>query len=379
MTQSPAPPSPTGRRLIRVAIGVLAVGIACTIVQLTANLSYDDALIRFESAAADAEKGHSLLVDDLGTLENAIDAASSITEDASGNLMDASLKEALADAVSAAETRTDRLARAAEKRIPQITAKPEWPWELWGATARLNADRETAAQLVKNFVSAGEDAVTALSTVQEAGSPALTSAADAAEQFEADHISARNPDIVALRSAAGRVLDAVDTLDSAASAAYSDLETAVTQMLASEHAELLEKAGPLNDARFEVETFARSLAPGLLLDFDWSPLVNGFGYSDSMGGYATWWYGDPGYANIDLSNSVAQYWPGDRSKALVAHEVGHAISVRCDGMYDDSSQENIEDWATAWAISMGFINSSNGTATYGAPSQALIDAAAGCR
>lgn len=379
MTQSSAPPISNGHRFLRVAIGVLAVGILCTLVQLAANLGFDGALTRFETAAAEAEQSRTSLVDDLSALDEAITAGTHIAADASDELMDVSLKDSLISAIGDAATDSQRLAVIAEEQIPRTSEKPRWAWELIGVAAQLDADRETAAQLIVRFDSASEDAVITLNALDKAGSSALISAADASEAFESAHVSARNPDIVALRSAAERVLDAADALDATASSAYADLETAVVQMLDSEHAELMERAGPLNDARAEVEAFARSLAPGLLLDFDWSPLVNGYGYSDSMGGYATWWYGSPGYANIELSNSVAEYWPGDRSEALVAHEVGHAISVRCDGMYDDSSQELIEDWATAWAISMGYLSSSNGTATYGSPSQELIDAAAGCR
>ncbi|MGM7696515.1 hypothetical protein [Microbacterium sp. A84] len=379
MTQSPAIPSSTRRRVFYAAIGIVALGIACTAIQLTANLSYDDALLNFESLAEDAEHSHSALVNEISTFDAAIDSADSITVSASTHLMDASLKEELVVVLRDAESTTAQLTAVTEQQIPQAVAKQEWAWELFGATAQLNADRETATRLIASFDSASNDAASAVSALEDAGSAALTSAATAAEAFESEHVSARNPDIVALRVAAQQVLDAADTLDSTASAAYSDLENAAVQMLASEHAELFEKAGPLNDSRIEVEAFARSLAPGLLLDFDWSPLVNDFGHGDSMGGYATWWFDGPGYANIELSNSVAEYWPSDRSKALVAHEVGHAISVRCDGMYDDSSQENIEDWATAWAISMGYLSASNGTASYGAPPQELIDAAAGCR
>jgi hypothetical protein len=147
----------------------------------------------------------------------------------------------------------------------------------------------------------------------------------------------------------------------------------------SEQAELAEKAGPLQTARLEIEAFARGLAPGVLLEFDWAPIVNGFGTDGGMGGYATWWYADPGYATIELSNSVAEQWPSYRSQSLVAHEVGHAISVKCEGAYDDSTQASIEAWATAWAISMGFTDDANGTWAYGPPAQPLIDAAAGCR
>lgn len=263
--------------------------------------------------------------------------------------------------------------------MPQSDEKPSWAWELFGETTQLNSDREAAGDLAADRDVASEAAVDAAGTISEAGLAAVASAADAATGFEAAHISARNLDIIALRTAAEKLQQSESTLDETTASSYTDLENAASQMLTSEQAEIAEKGGPLYNARLEIEAFARALAPGVLLDFDWSELVGGYGYADSMGGYATWWYGDPGYATIELSNSVAAYWPGARSEALVAHEVGHTMSIKCKGMYDDSTQENVEAWATAWAISMGYTDIANGTSAYGAPPQSLIDAAAGCR
>ncbi|GAB3633671.1 hypothetical protein GCM10027421_30240 [Microbacterium shaanxiense] len=346
---------------------------------MSANLGYDDALSGFETAVDGAKDSGLVLDEELAALDGTLAIASGIVEADRGTLMDGASKDALLAAVEEARTAMTDGAAVREQELPSTGDKPVWAWELFGETAQLNSERDEADALDEDFDTAGEDAGEASSAVAEAGAAAVASAADAAAGFEAAHISARNLDIIALRSAAERVQLGDGTLDEAASAAYADLEAAASQMLVSEQAELAEKSGPLYSARLEVEEFARSLAPGVLLDFDWSELVNGYGYGDSMGGYATWWYQDPGYATIELSDSVAAHWPGARSQALVAHEVGHAISVKCDGMYDDSDQANIEAWATAWAISMGFTDAANGTSAYGAPPQSMIDAAAGCR
>lgn len=372
---------PRGRRagLIWTGVGIVVLAAACTAVQVSANLGYDDALSGFETAVDGAEDSGFVLDEELAALDGTLAVASGIVEADSGTLMDTASKDALVAAVEEAQTTMTDGAAVREQELPSTGDKPAWAWELFGETAQLNSERDEAEALDEDFDTAGEDAGKASSAVAEAGAAAVASAADAAAGFEAAHISARNPDIIALRSAAERVQLSDGALDEAASAAYADLEAAASQMLVSEQAELAEKSGPLYSARLEVEEFARSLAPGVLLDFDWSELVNGYGYGDSMGGYATWWYQDPGYATIELSDSVAAHWPGARSQALVAHEVGHAISVKCDGMYDDSDQANIEAWATAWAISMGFTDAANGTSAYGAPPQSMIDAAAGCR
>ncbi|MGL3151372.1 hypothetical protein ACSS7Z_13545 [Microbacterium sp. A82] len=380
MTESPAPPGSARRTIvIRLAVTVAVIGILFGAVQLTANLLYDDARRAFDSLATDAETSRSSLVEAVDELHEVSKAGESVTATASVWLMDAEAKQNLATAVDDAAPVVEQMTSTAGETAPTAATKPGWAWELFGATAQLNADSSTTVRLIDDYRSAGQDAAAATSVLQEAGTAAVTSATESAEQFEADHISARNPDIVAFRAATQRLTRSSDDFSAEASTAYLDMEQAAAAMLTSEHAELMEKSGPLNSARDEVETFARSLAPGLLLDFDWAPLVNGFGDADSMGGYASWWYGDPGYANIELSNSVAERWPSERSRALVAHEVGHAISVRCEGAYDDSSQDKVEDWATAWAISMGYLNRANGTSTYGTPPQELIDAAAACR
>lgn len=378
------PPPPTGRRvrrrpIIATAIGIVVVGLACAGVQVAANLGYDDALVAFDDAADEARSSGSTVSTDITALQVTTDAGTAVATLDSGTFIDA---ESKADLTAALETATSTLSAANEvvaETLPTAGEKPTWAWELFGESGQLNEDREFAEDLTEDLETAEADLAASETVMQETGAVSLTAAADAAAAFEAAHRSARNLDIIALRTAADQVRATAPVLDGSASSAFSELESAAAAMLVSERAELAEKAGPLQPARLEIEAFARALAPGVLLEFDWSALVNGFGYADSMGGYATWWYADPGYATIELSNSVAEQWPNDRSKALIAHEVGHAISVKCEGMYDDSSQENIEAWATAWAISMGYRDDANGTWAYGAPSQSLIDAAAGCR
>jgi len=364
--------------VILTVVGVLVVGAACAGVQWAANLGYDDALIAFEDTVDEAESGQSQLAGALTILTETTDAAAIVIDADSGTLMDSAAKDAFASGVEAAMDAETAASPLIEEELPEAADKQSWAWELFGQTAQLNTYRDDAEEKLEEFDSTAATITEKSDAVQETGTAAVLSAAEAAGSFEAAHVSARNVDILSLRDAAEH-LSGSTTLDAPTADVYARLETSAAAMLASEQAELAEKQGPLYDSRIQIEAFARELAPGVLLDFDWSPLVNGYGEADSMGGYATWWYADPGYATIELSNSVAQYWPGDRSKALVAHEVGHAISVKCEGMYDDSTQENIEAWATAWAISMGFHDPANGTSAYGAPPQSMIDAAAGCR
>src|SRR5690606_14223897 len=124
----------------------------------------------------------------------------------------------------------------------------------------------------------------------------------AAGPFETAHISAKNDAVIALRQAADDV-SLVTSIDNRSVAAFVTLRDAAENVIASERSELAEKAGPLGAARLEVEAFARSLAPGVLLEFDWNPIVNGAGSHGSMGGLATWWWDEPDRAVIELSDS----------------------------------------------------------------------------
>lgn len=377
---SPSPRRPRRKfaRLVLIGAGVVVFGAAIAGVHWGANVAYDDALTAFDETVAAADAGQSRLDDAAASLAETTDTAATIADAESGTLMDAGAKDAFITAVDEALDTASEARALTDQTLPIAEEKPEWTWELFAEASRLSADRDTAAAQLERFESVSTDTISAAEAVDETGTAAVLSAADAASTFEAAHVSARNLDIIALRRAADGLRGAT-VLDAPTADAYADLESAAASMISSEQAEIAEKQGPLYDARIQIEAFARELAPDVLIDFDWSDYVGGYGDGDSMGGYATWWYGDPGYSTIELSNSVAALWPGERSRALVAHEVGHAISVKCEGMYDDTTQESIEAWATAWAISMGFTDEANGTSAYGAPPQSLIDAAAACR
>lgn len=367
------------RPVILASAAIVLVGLACAGTQLGANLVFDAALTEFESSARDAETAHATLASGVAALDGSVAIATTVSAADGGNLMDAADRDALLASTASARDEIAEATALLGAPLPRADEKPVWAWQLFAEAGELDAARTDVAQLSDDLADSASDAEAADDALRTVGSAALRGAADAASEFEAAHVSARNSDIIALRGAATSLSATAPAWDESSASSYSELERAATAMLESEQAELAEKQGGLRDARLEIEAFARELAPGVLLDFDWSTFVNGFGDSDSMGGYATWWYGEPGYATIELSNSVAEYWPSERSRSLVAHEVGHAISVKCEGMYDDSNQDSIEAWATAWAISMGYTSEANGTSAYGTPSQELIDAASACR
>lgn len=378
-----APPAPALRRtkhpgIVYGTLSGIAVAATLTILQTTSNLGYDAAVEQFHDAAATASQSKTELRTAASNLDRLTGFADEILTGADGALVDVASKDALTaqltDAAKTASTADSLL----DTPAPRAGEKPTFFWQLYGATQGLNERRADLVTLADDFETEAVQVSKASDAVDKRGTALVAAAASAAAPFEAAHLSARNTDVVALREAVAEAAER-RMLDASTVTSFAALQKAAASMLVSERSELAEKAGPLLNARLEVEAFARSLAPGVIIDFDWAPIVNGAGYNGSMGGYTTWWWHDPGYATIELSNSVAQQWPSIRSKSLVAHEVGHAISVKCPKAYDSSTQDNIEKWATAWAISKGFTDDANGVWAYGYPPQTYIDAAAQCR
>lgn len=379
VSASPAK-APRRRRtgLIVGALGLLVTGAVVTTLQLTANLGYDDARTDFATARETAESSAVELQTSLEDLLSTSDTASLLVESDSGVLADGAAKEQLTSSIAEADEAAASADRLLDEDLPDAGAKPAVFWELFAASEGLADGSDQLADLDTELTAEAPALASAETDVTDSGLAFVESAATAAASFEGAHISARNTDVIALRTAATAASGA-STLDDSVVTGFVALQDAAAQVVAGEKAELAEKAGPLRDVRLEIEAFARSLAPGVLLEFDWNPIVNNAGYNGSMGGLTTWWWDEPDRAVIELSNSVAEQWPGERSKALVAHEVGHAISVKCEDMYDSSTQDSIEKWATAWAISMGFSDDANGVWAYGYPPQSYIDTAAGCR
>jgi len=152
---------------------------------------------------------------------------------------------------------------------------------------------------------------------------------------------------------------------------------------ASEAAGQAAKQDPAYPAHAAIEAYARSIAHGVNLDFQWHQVV---------GGYGTGWYsgttmyheGDGGWATIDLNFDTVDGWSrGDvDAKALITHEVGHSQVVRpeCRTLFTGPVfNSDDEMWATAWAISMGFDDEGSGIQAYGRPSDQQIATAGQCR
>jgi hypothetical protein len=146
-------------------------------------------------------------------------------------------------------------------------------WELFAASEGLDDRSGQLADLGTELRAESPALATAETEITDSGLTFVESAATAAASFESAHISARNDDVIALRTAATAASGA-STLDDNVVTGFVALQDAAAQVVAGEKAELAEKAGPLRDVRLEIEAFARSLAPGVLLEFDWNPIVN---------------------------------------------------------------------------------------------------------
>lgn len=208
----------------------------------------------------------------------------------------------------------------------------------------------------------------------------VTAVGETAPTVEAEAFDGENAPRIAFRDATADLADASDDQVAEYIASY----LAAAEALAASHAEeLAEKAGPLFDARMTVQAFARSMAGGVMLEFDWAPTVNGYGTGGSYGGTSYWNTADGGQATITLSDSVAAMWPGAGVQALVVHEVGHAILSRadCSTLFFDSDlyPGEEESWATAWAIGLGYTADGSGESIYGRPPDALIALSQQCR
>ncbi|WP_295013682.1 hypothetical protein [uncultured Microbacterium sp.] len=286
-------------------------------------------------------------------------------------------------ALSTARDQTEDAARTATRLVsrplPELGRKPVWFWELYGVSSRLEKDLPVVKKTTQSVEASSAALRRATEAVDAAGTAAATAAGALAADLESTNRPAPNSAVLELRSVA-ESLAATSHFDGDTAQSLRTYETAVQTLRSGHAATLAAEAGPLQGARAEIEDFARGLAPGVLLDFEWADLVNDLGGANGyLSGETVWPVDDGKYSTIRLSNSVAEDWPGDSSKALVAHEVGHAITVKCRGMYDTTDSKTVEAWATAWAISMGFTDEGNGTQAYGAPPESLIAQAAGCR
>lgn len=358
---------------------VLVLG-ALAILELTAWQSFEHESAALSKALDDQDEAARQVQGALAGSRSVSDAATAVLAVQDGGLLTGEDRTALADAAHQAAERSKAASALLPGSRPHTSPRRFWFWEVNADTARLEKLGANAHERAKQLDAAEGPLRSATETVRTIASTTLTTAADRAAGAEAANVPADNDAVLDLRAAATQVKQHASVFRPYAAAEYTTLVAAVQKLQDSHTATLAAESGPLEQSRLDLEAFARSLAPGILMDFEWADLINGLGESNGyLSGETAWWYDRGGYATIRLSNSIAQDWPSDAAHAIVAHEVGHAITIRCRTMYDTTNDQTAEAWATAWAISMGFTSDANGTSAYGSPPDSLIQTASACR
>lgn len=369
------------RPLVWIVVGVLILAGAVTagVVHLDASRSFDLALERVDTAAAAYSAASADAGEAIDDATVAADAATEIVAAAVDPLVAPDARATFEDAGSSLASVVASAQQAVAADVPSpIGERPVWTWELRAAVPVLDDDAaalSAQAAALADAVTEIDDSVAALTA---AGETLFSSVEASADALEASNVSALATVVLDFRDAAD-FASSRDRISTGAVLAIERYAAAAEDLRASARSELAEKAGPLLETRLEIEAYARSISGGVVLDFDWAPLVNGVGGFSGMSGTATWNTARGGFSTITLSDSVAANWPSADAMGLVAHEVGHSITSKCSDLFDSADEAANEEWATAWAISMGHTSEGNGVQAYGYPSQEMIDVAATCR
>ena len=328
---------------------------------------FDDASTEY---AATAERGGS-----------AVARGEYLLEMATGDLVRAEDRAALGDRVEhARELLAD--VPAAPLGIVDLGApdSPAPAWERYADLWRildLIPSRQSAAV---RFDAATEQVADGTKAIADASEALVSGTEELAE-------TALDESTLATYQARLAVEQAVDGIRHSPSTSSGDgnrfavLATAVAGVRASHAAEQEHRnAYPV---RAEIESFARSFASGVELEFTWAYEVAGRASDEWFSGTTEFKPDGVGWGLISLTESIERDWATDENaKALVVHEVGHSQVLR-DGCYPIFEAAPFsgdhEMWATAWAIGMGYDLPGAGIEAYGRPSDAQIAAAAGCR
>lgn len=354
--------------------------VVAAFVHVSAHETFGAAAARLQTAAEEEADAHHSLTAATSAAERSVLSGEQIFAAATDELVHPDARAALGEALATLSSGTDAAqAVLKDDTVDDAAArKPFWTWELFAEASALDERSSDASGSVEDFTEMKSSVDDRHERLTGAAIGLYASTVVAADALEAANVSAHSAAVLDFRDAADRVARQ-DDVGSDAAVAFSVYASRTQALVASARSELAEKAGPLFETRLEIEAFARSIAGGVVLDFDWAPVVAGTGGPRGIGGTATWDSARGGSSTITLSHSVAEWWPNPDSRALVAHEVGHAITSKCHDKFDSQNADANEEWATAWAISMGHTAEGNGVQAYGYPSQEMIDLAATCR
>lgn len=264
---------------------------------------------------------------------------------------------------------------------PRLDENP-WPWDVtWGAiqintlTAQIRDQVQAERSQIELTGSAVERAVFA-------GAALFTAVAARAEQTMTDSAMATHRTRAELAWVIGRARGELLTDDT--SGLLEHVRTAEAAVRDTHRAGLERSEDPRFAVQREIEEYARSVANGLPVDFEWASVVGGYG-GNYLSGTAQWDDQNFTWALITLNFTVEDEWTGAGefdARALVTHEVGHIQVMReqCRSLLTNPVfGGDHEVWATAWAIGMGFDTAGAGIEAYGRPSVEQIELSRGCR
>jgi hypothetical protein len=344
--------------------------------------------VRLAIAKADFDSAQAVRLAQIVHLERAeIDLATAISHaEAEVSLAQAALdavpvgyvSEEGAAALAESRAALERAVAAAERSALELPAVPAASLDadaLWAAAGAaldqaMNAHDASLDQAEAiGELHAAEAANTAAGATLLASSKAL-----ATSVLPANPSVANQPHVTFLKLQES--LATREVLDAETVELLAQYVEAANTVSASHAAEEAEKSGPLYGLRAEVEAYARSISGGVLLDFNWQPMVIGH----SMAGTATIESAPPYlYSTITLTNSIAENWGDTVPVSLVTHEVGHAITSKCMDQFNQAFGGDYEAWATAWAMSWGMPAGPSGGYEYGVPNDEQVAIAGQCR
>ena len=329
-------------------------------VRLGQSLRLESSTALLDAAVTDAQA-------DVALVDAALQAApvGYVSAEAAAALADS--RTALADTIEQAE--------AADEALPAPPVAEPASAALHLASEQLLEQAADAEEALGAQAAAIDALGAARAATGDAGAGLLASAyAVASGILPANPSVANQPHLELLRVLDG--LGAQQDLDGNAVELLTNYVTAANAVGASHAAEEAEKSGPLYGLRAEVEAYARSIAGGVFLDFNWQPMVIGY----NMAGTATIESSPPYfYSTITLTNSIAENWGETTPVSLVTHEVGHAITSKCMDLFNSAFGGDYERWATAWAMSWGYPAGPSGANQYGVPSADQVAIAGTCR
>lgn len=375
--------------LLAVVVGLVLVALVVVLaVQAAAKerrvdaavAEYTSASDAFERSLDDAREASSAEADALAGATAAVAEADALLAVAEDGFVGAGRKGDLVMATDYARTVLATVPpESALADLKSTVVKPRVTGDLLDAAASLEEAADLLATTADERSARAEELAGAADGTATAGELLLTSLPAEAEALIASYGSATNDARIALREVAATLTSPVE-LSTASATTVSTYVAQAKGLQASHAAEEAEKAGALYERRKVVEDFARSIAGGVMLDFDWAPVVNGFGDRGSHGGTATWNTAHGGFSTITLSDSIARTWGQEPfGQAVTVHEVGHAITGKCYELFSTEFGSDNEVWATAWAIGMGYDVNGSGESLYGRPSDELIALSTQCR